>query len=168
MNTVAILKNGHKTISLVVEGLQDEDWDTPGVVGYWSVKGIIAHLASFEHVLVDILQSILVDSPTPTLNGFSEDQLKFNDVEVGKRQFMTIDEIWSEYERTHIETLALLEKIPEEVRDQNERLPWFDLEYNLNEFITYTFYGHKREHAAQIAMYRDQLRQKEHGQPVFA
>ena len=30
-------------------------------------------------------------------------------------------------------------------------------EYSLEDFIVYTFYGHKREHSAQIAAFRDRL-----------
>jgi hypothetical protein len=37
-------------------------------------------------------------------------------------------------------------------------LPWYSAEYDLEDYITYAFYGHKREHCAQIAVYRDTLK----------
>jgi len=36
-------------------------------------------------------------------------------------------------------------------------LPWYGLEYALDDFLVYAFYGHKREHSAQIAAFRDRL-----------
>ena len=40
---------------------------------------------------------------------------------------------------------------------ENGTLPWYGAEYSLDDFIVYTYYGHKREHAAQIAAFRDHL-----------
>jgi hypothetical protein len=31
------------------------------------------------------------------------------------------------------------------------------MEYALDDFIVYQYYGHKREHCAQIAVFRDKL-----------
>ncbi len=39
-------------------------------------------------------------------------------------------------------------------------LPWYGMEYALDDFIVYTFYGHKREHSAQIAAFGDLLRRE--------
>jgi hypothetical protein len=36
-------------------------------------------------------------------------------------------------------------------------LPWYGPEYALDDFIVYSYYGHKREHSAQINVFRDQL-----------
>jgi hypothetical protein len=34
----------------------------------------------------------------------------------------------------------------------------YGLEYALDDFIVYAYYGHKREHTAQIAVFRDTLK----------
>ena len=65
--------------------------------------------------------------------------------------------MWAEYEEAHRTTLSLLAEIPMIERRRNGALPWYGAEYDLEDFIVYTFYGHKREHAAQIAFYRDLL-----------
>jgi uncharacterized damage-inducible protein DinB len=157
MNTNDVLKYGHQTVLQTIEGLPEAEWHTPGVCGVWSVKEIIAHLASFEHLLVDVLNSLLDESPTPTLDKFFEDHLQFNDTEVLKRRDKTVSEVWAEYEDTHAQTAALMNQIPPETRRQNGILSWYGAEYDLDDFIAYTFYGHKREHCAQIAVFRDQL-----------
>ena len=37
-------------------------------------------------------------------------------------------------------------------------LPWYGPEYDLEDFIAYTFYGHKREHMAQVNVFLDTLK----------
>ncbi len=57
MNAVDILKYGHLTVLQTLDGFPESAWDTQGACGVWSVKDIIAHLASYEQVLVDVLTS---------------------------------------------------------------------------------------------------------------
>ena len=55
------------------------------------------------------------------------------------------------------ETILLLENIPVEQRRQVGALPWYGAGYTLEDFLVYTFYGHKREHGAQIDGFRSRL-----------
>jgi hypothetical protein len=54
--------------------------------------------------------------------------------------------------------MDLIRQIPLETRRKSGLLPWYGAEYDLEDYITYAFYGHKREHCAQIAVYRDTLK----------
>lgn len=51
--------------------------------------------------------------------------------------------------------MALVAQIPAETARLTGTLPWYGAEYALDDFVVYTFYGHKREHSAQIAVFRD-------------
>lgn len=77
MNLSYILKYGHQTVLKTVDGSPDQDWERGGVCGVWSVKDIIAHLASFEHTLVDVLNGFLDGGPTSYLDEYRTNQ-KFN------------------------------------------------------------------------------------------
>jgi uncharacterized protein (TIGR03083 family) len=157
MNAKDVLIYGHLTVLEAVEGLPETEWDTPGVCGYWSVREILAHLASFEHMLVELLNSILGDRHTPTLDAFSADPERFNDIEVSKRQGLSAAEVLAEYQETYERAASLLDRIPAELFRTNGLLAWYGPDYDLEDFITYAFYGHKREHCAQIAVFRDGL-----------
>jgi hypothetical protein len=157
MNTNTILKYGHETVLAAVDGLPEAEWYTPGVCGEWSVKDIIAHLASFEHMLVDVLHSLLGDGPTPNLDKFGQDYEQFNETEVEVRRSKSVAEVLAEYTDTHTQAARLLTQIPYEGRRLNGTLPWYGEEYDLEDFIVFTFYGHKQEHCAQIGVFRDQL-----------
>lgn len=158
MNALTILKDGHQAVVEAVDGLAETEWHTPGACGDWSVKDIIAHLASFEHALVDVLRQLLdSNAATPTLDRFTHDYVNFNTNEVAQRADNSVTKVWQEYEKAHVQTLALLAQMPQEMQRENGRLPWYGAEYDLEDFIVYTFYGHKREHSAQIGVFRDQF-----------
>src|SRR5919109_3203762 len=70
MNAVDILKYGQGTVLQTIEGFPESAWETPGACGVWSVKDIIAHLASHEQVLADALTTFLDGSPTRALSMF--------------------------------------------------------------------------------------------------
>ena len=70
MNSLDILMYGHRLVLAVVDGLPAEEWDHPGVCGDWSIKEIIAHLASYELVLVEVLAGFDGGGPTPYLDAF--------------------------------------------------------------------------------------------------
>jgi hypothetical protein len=157
MNAVDILKYGQGTVSQTLEGFPESAWETPGACGVWSVKDIIAHLASYEHVLVDVLTTFVDGGPTPYLNRFIEPGGQFNDSEVAARKEKTFREVVDEFNDTHAQVMSLVTRIPVETLRQAGAIPWYGMEYALDDYIVYAFYGHKREHSAQIAVFRDHL-----------
>jgi DinB superfamily len=154
VNALDILKYGHQTSLKAVDELPDADWETPGACGVWSVKNIIAHLASYEHVLVEVLTGFLGGGPTPYLESFNE---HFNDLQVAMRQDLSVAETLGEYNAVHARVIAVAAQLPAETFRQIGTLPWYGMEYALDDVIVYMYYGHKREHSAQIAVFRDRL-----------
>jgi hypothetical protein len=134
MNAHDILYYGDSFVTRNLNGLPMEHWQTDGVCGWWGVKEIIAHLASFEHVLTDVLRSFLEGGPTPHL---------------------TPAETLAEYQAGVAENLRLVSRIPAETLRRPGTLPWYGQEYSLDDYIVYQFYGHKREHMAQVNVFKD-------------
>jgi DinB superfamily len=157
MNASDILKYGQGTVLQTIEGLPASAWETPGACGVWSIKDIIAHLASYEHVMLDVLSAFVSSGPTVYLSKFTEPGGGFNDSEVALRKGKTVSEVLGEFNDTHAQVMSLAARIPVETFRQTGTLPWYGMEYALDDFIVYTQYGHKREHSAQIAAFRDHL-----------
>jgi hypothetical protein len=84
---------------------------------------------------------------------------QFNESEVSRRKAKTIQDILTEFNDTHIQVMSLLVSIPSETLRQSGTLPWYGREYALDDVLVYMYYGHKREHSAQIAAFRDRLRE---------
>jgi len=157
MNAQDVLKYGHGTVMRTLNGVPMEYWETGGVCGVWSVKNIVSHLASFEMALADLLRGRLDGGPTPTLDAFINDNAGFNDTQVAARAGQTASEALAEYNAAYAEVASLAQRLPTEVWNQLGVLPWYGAEYDLDDFIVYTFYGHKREHMAQVNVFRDTL-----------
>src|SRR4051812_29895376 len=118
MNAYDVLKYGHSWLMRTIEGLPESAWDVPTVCGIWSAKDVIAHLASYEIVLVEILSDQLEDCPTPYLDQFTDPKGNFNDGQVDQRKDMTPDQVVAEYSNAHQQVLALVSKIPAETLRQ--------------------------------------------------
>lgn len=157
MNAMDILKYGQGTVLQTVEGFPEASWEKPGACGIWSVKDILAHLASYEEVLVDILSAFVGRHATPYLDKFTGLGGQFNDSEVERRRGRTVKEILDEFSDAHAQAMSLAAQIRPEQFRQIGTLPWYGMDYSLDDVIVYMYYGHKREHSAQIAAFRDRL-----------
>ncbi len=156
MNTIDVMHHGHRTLMQAIDGLEVGQWEVPGVVGVWSTKDVIAHLASFETILIDVLTSLQdEDAETPILDEFfGAGPAAFNDTQVALRAHHMPGVVLEEYETSVAQTLELARAVPQELFRRNGLLALYGDEYDLDDFIVYTFYGHKREHAAQIKLFR--------------
>ena len=161
MNAIDILKYGQATVIQTIEGMPETAWETVGACGIWSVKDILAHLVSYEEVLVDVLSGFIGRHPTPTLDKFTGMGSQFNDAEVERRRGRTVKEVLSEFNDAHAQVMSLAERIPAEAFRHTGTLPWYGMNYALDDVLVYMYYGHKREHSAQIAAFRERLNSQE-------
>jgi hypothetical protein len=157
MNATDILKYGQLTVLQTIEGFPETAWETPGACGFWSVKDIITHLTSYEEVLIDVLSGFVGRHPKPSLDKFIELGGQFNDTEVERRKRRTVKEVLDEFNDAHSQVMSLAAHIRPAVFRQAGTLPWYGIEYALDDVLVYMYYGHKREHSAQIAAFRDGL-----------
>ena len=159
MNPQDILRYGHLTVRNTVETFPRDRFDAPGAVGYWSAKDVIAHLASYELVLVEVLQNLIKPCPTPLLNELNADGQAFNDRQVDVlRRDHTMQQAMDEYQSAYDSVEGLVKRVPPDAWRRTGILPWYGGEYDLEDFIVYTYYGHKREHCGQIQTSRDLYR----------
>ncbi len=159
MNAHDVLMYGHTWVHRHVDDLTEDQWLVPNVCGVWSTKEIIAHLASFECLLTEVFQTFVEPGPTPTLDQHNQmDGDAFNALQVSLRaNYSPLDTI-REYDEAYEQVMALLPKIDAETLRRPGTLPWYGKEYSLEDLIVYQYYGHKREHMAQVAVYKDTLK----------
>jgi hypothetical protein len=156
MHIQDLYEYGHQSFVSAIDNLPDDAWEIPGACGDWSVKEVVAHLASFERVLVEVLQSLRgATSETPMLKRFIYEFAQFNEDEVFKRRHDRVGAIFAEYITAYEQANTLLASTPQYKLTQPGLLPWYGDDYDLEDFITYNYYGHKREHSAQIVAFRE-------------
>jgi hypothetical protein len=151
MNADDVFRYGHLTVLGCIDGLPYDLWEIPGVCGAWSVKDILAHLASYELAAVGVFSGLLGEGSTPELDRLLTEGAAFNDAQVAQRGGQSVAETLEEYSAAHERAAELLTRIPLDRRRQAGFLPQYGEEYDLEDLIVYVSYGHKREHSAQIA-----------------
>jgi uncharacterized protein (TIGR03083 family) len=157
MNAGDIVKYGQLTVNQAVADLAPAHWETPGVCGNWSVRQIIAHLASYEAILTDILSQLLGEPSNGMVARYTSPDGDFNDREVAARQEFSPQAALEELTTANARNLAMLARIPPAALTQPGTLPWYGAEYAIDDYIVYANYGHKREHTAQIDRFRSTL-----------
>ena len=98
MNAPDILFFGNNTIHGYIDDLSEAEWEAAGVCGWWSVKEIVAHLASFEHVLSEVIRTVEGDDAGPYMASFAKSGQEFNDIQVEERQSLSYQKVLAEYE----------------------------------------------------------------------
>ena len=161
MNAEDVLKYGHTFVLGAMAPFPAAEWQTPDVCGVWSTKDIIAHLASFEQMLIDVMHTFIDDRPTLCLDEYlNVGGQRFNEIEAGSRKNSTARAVWDEYQAGQAETMRLIKQIPVAKRREAGTLLWYGAEYDLEDYIAYTFYGHKREHMAQVNVFLDTVKRR--------
>src|SRR5688500_12463807 len=134
MNPHDILKYGHLTFHNTVDDLPDAQWETGGACGCWSTKDITSHHGSYEYMLEDILKGFTSGGTTATLDRMSQvGPEKFNDLEVEDRRNMSRREIMDDFDATYSRVVKLAKQITPEKWRENGTLPWYGMEYSLDD-----------------------------------
>ncbi|MBX3085902.1 MAG: DinB family protein [Anaerolineae bacterium] len=158
MNASDILKYGNGTLQRSISDLTEAQWTTNGACGIWSPKDIMAHLASYEYVLVDVLGQFAGIQSKPHLDQYLAMGAAFNDELVKQHSDLSPQSMVAYYNSAHEESMTLIKQLTPELLRTPGTLPWYGAEYALDDYIVYAFYGHKREHSAQIDAFKDRLK----------
>ncbi len=157
MNARDILGYGHHDVIHALDDLLPEHWTRVGVTPLWSLKDLVAHLASFELFLEDAFKSVLGEKPTPTLDAMEQGRTTFNRDQIAQRRGRSHEQVMQEYQEAHQRVIALAVRLGATRLAEPGTIPWYGEQYSLDDLIVYANYGHKREHVAQIRAFRRKL-----------
>ncbi|MBI3956962.1 MAG: maleylpyruvate isomerase N-terminal domain-containing protein [Candidatus Kerfeldbacteria bacterium] len=162
MNARDILFYGDQTLKQTLESVPADLWETVGATSGWTVKDVLAHLASYEMVLADVLEAAIdPGKPTPTLDGFRDNEKTFSESHVERQNGESRDTVQKEYDTAHERVMRAIEKIPPETRRTPGTIAWYGPEYSLDDFLVYNNYAHKREHSGMIRLFLASRRQQQ-------
>ena len=152
MNTRDMLEQSHLLVFKTLEDLPAVAWDMPGACGDWSVKDLVAHLVSYEQVLIDALNTFSGAAPTASLQDFINDPASFDREQVEARKYHTAQQVEDEYQELQLQSSSLLARIPSESVQQPA--PWSGTQQPLADFVQ-TLCQHVQKHCAQITGFRE-------------
>ena len=148
------LEDSHERVSEAIEGLSPEAMLEPGVVGDWSVKDVLAHLARWEAEVVKLLwQAHQGIQPTTLLNE------QVPDDEVNARwheedQARPLERILGDFHGVRDQTIRRLEFFTDKDLSDPRRYPWLGGQ-PLWEWVAGDSFKHDEEHLEQLRAWRE-------------
>jgi hypothetical protein len=144
-DALAELDRTRAELLAAIGGLDETALDRKGVVGDWSVKNVLAHIAAWEAWVVQALPARMTTGTTPEdFQQRAENEDRFNAEEVAEREELTPDEQLMELERTRAELLAYLRGL--DSAELARRQPWDSWEGTLPEYLLEALRDHEAEH----------------------
>jgi uncharacterized damage-inducible protein DinB len=132
-----------------IDGLDDAALDRKGLVGGWSAKNVLAHIAAWEAWVILALPARLAERATPPdLAARLADEDAANAEEVAEREELTPDEQIMELERNRAELLAYLRTLDQATLER--RQPWQGWDGTIPEYLLAALRDHEAEHAAAL------------------
>ncbi len=154
INVVSLLNSSHIILLNTLDGMQTSEWEHPNICGSWSGRNVLAHLGSFELMMVELLKLGRVeDGEAGRLDQFVLDRHGFNSAEIKHRHSWTLAAIYCEYEQAHEQVKQLATPIVLAGPTPHHGLRRYGS--SMAESLITLGYGHKLAHAAQIAAFRD-------------
>lgn len=156
MQMIEILDNSHLQVIESVDDLNEALWDLPGVSGNWSVKDVIAHLTSYELLLIDILNTAQGEQVSPYVLRWRADLHEFNADMVESRRYHTAQQVLTEYQDAQMRASALLAAMPVELLEKQDALT----ERSVADIVV-QLGRHIQQHCEQIVLFREQHKELE-------
>jgi hypothetical protein len=154
---LAELSHTRDALLAAISGLDESALDRKGVVGDWSIKNVLAHIAAWEAWVVEALPARMISGTTPQdFRQRAEDEDRFNAEEVAEREELTPDEQLMELERTRAELLAYLRGLDAVTLARMH--PWDSWEGTLPEYLLAALRDHEAEHVEALRAAAQELR----------
>lgn len=128
----------------------DATLDRKGVVGEWSVKNVLAHLAAWELVVVQVLSERLETGKTPEVMAtIAADMDAWNELQVAEVEELTPDDQLVEFEWTRSVLMQYLASLDDTALSKTK--PWAGWDGTVAEYVLDAIAAHERAHAEQVA-----------------
>ncbi|PJF36723.1 MAG: hypothetical protein CUN49_04030 [Candidatus Thermofonsia Clade 1 bacterium] len=146
------LRRSRANLLAAIEGLSPNDMLRPGVVGFWSVKDVLAHLTVWESELVTALSQLDRPSLVPHIVQI-EDIDAFNAEQYHINAPRPLERVLEDFHGVHKHLLRAVEALDERTLTDVRKFRWLEGE-PLTYLIADCAHWHEDEHAEQIRQWR--------------
>ena len=137
----------------VISDLTPQQMLIPGAVGIWSVKDVLAHLVAWESELVTALNHAQMRRKPAIVD--IEDIYDWNEEQYHANVRRPLDAVLSDFTGVHKMLLKMVEEYDDKALTDNRVYSWMEGE-PLWYLVEDTACMHEREHAEEIAAWREQ------------
>ncbi len=147
------IKQSRALIDDAIAGLTPDQMLRPGVIGLWSVKDMLAHLAAWQSELITALSRLDTPKVTPEIVKI-EDIYAWNDDTYHANAPRPLDIVLEDFQGVHKHLLKMVQDMPEKDLNDVRKFEWMEGE-PLWYLLAENGFWHEQEHAAQIAAWRE-------------
>jgi hypothetical protein len=148
-DALAALERTRAELLAAIGGLEEAALDRTGVVGDWSIKNVLAHIAAWEAWVIQTLPARMASGVTPPdFRQRAEDEDRFNAEEVAEREELTPDEQLMELERTRAELLSYVRGLDAAALERTH--PWDTWAGTVPEYLLAALRDHEAEHVEAL------------------
>jgi hypothetical protein len=141
-----LVETEHAAWEAVLSELDESDMTVQGVVGVWSVKDILAHIAWFEREMVGMLRAhALVGSDLWQLSADQRNAVIFEEV-----RHRPLERVLAEAEEVFQQLQDALQTLTEEDLVNPGRFPGMPVEWQPWKVIAGNTYEHYRHHGQDV------------------
>jgi len=144
------MRSSYAALEEILAPLDKTQYSKEGVIPGWSIKDMLAHIASWHHRLLAWLDAA-VRNQEPTISGPDnvEEMNALNAQFYQENKSRTLDEVLADFLITHQQIMDIVQAMPEEDLMSTHRFAWSQGK-PLWHLIAGDTYEHYREHIAQI------------------
>jgi uncharacterized protein (TIGR03083 family) len=153
---LVLIQKERSDFEAALAGLTPEQMTAPGVMGEWSVKDILGHIAMWESRLVTILYSVERGVAPKMLR--SSDVDKVNAESYAEQRERPFDRVLADFHAVHAQLLKRLDTLEECDLSDPKRFEWMEGE-PLEKLVAADTFEHYAEHRPMIEAWRQNLRQ---------
>lgn len=148
------LRGARKELLESLHGVPEEDKVRPNAVEKWSIKDLLAHIASWDEEVLRVIQAFAMQAEPRYSYVISErnDFSAWNSEQVEQRKERTPEQIEAEFRNSRRDLIQVVEGLTDQVLMRPKMTPWgkvrsgFDL---LNEMVE-----HDAEHTKDVRSWR--------------
>lgn len=151
------LRAARKEFSETIQGLTEEDFLRARAINKWTLKDLMAHIASWDEEIVRVLQTFTLSGESQytytisDLDGFS----RWNDEQVAMRTALSANDAISEFESARRDLIQVVEGLTDPVLNRSRMTSWGKPETGFELILGQA--EHDREHADQVRSYRKKI-----------
>jgi uncharacterized protein (TIGR03083 family) len=151
------LRAARKELQESLAGMGEEDYLRSNAIDKWTVKDLVAHVASWDEEVVRVLQAFSMQSqPVFTyLISSSKDFGAWNEDQIAQRREHTVPQVVSEFEKARRDLIQVIEGLTDPVLGRAKMTSWGEPQTGFDLIAMQA--EHDREHTRQVMSYRKKI-----------
>lgn len=151
------LRAARKALSETITGFTEDDFVRAKAIHKWTLKDLLAHIASWDEEVVRVLQTFTLPGESLYTYTISERNEfgSWNEEQITARRERSANEVLTEFETARRDLIQVIEGLTDPVLSRSRMTSWGKTATGFE--LIQTQAEHDREHAEQVRSYRKKI-----------